>query len=593
MATSTATPATASSPEAKGAGFLFGPATPDDVFTPEDLSEEQRAIAKTTDEFWQSEVVPKLEEIQHQEPGVAPGLLRRAAALGLTSVVIPEEYGGMGLDFTSAAVVTESLGRDGSFAAWLGAHSGIGTLPLLFFGTEDQKLRYLPRLASGELIAAYCLSEAHAGSDAQAARTTARLTEDGRHYCVNGQKMWITNGGAADLYTVFAKVNDKLTAFLIERRFPGVKQGAEEKKMGIKGSSTCAVYLDNVMVPVENVLGELGRGHIIAFNILNLGRLTLGPGTVGSAKSVLAASIQYAKERIAFGKPIAKFGLIQLKLAEMAARIFASESVSYRVEGMVTKAAGELDWRDPATGTRVLKAAEEYAIECSFVKIFASEVLDFVVDEGVQMHGGYGYHQDYLVERAYRDSRINRIFEGTNEINRLLATGMLLKRAQKKQLPLVEAVKQLQAQLLDPLGSSANGKSAEAALVEQAKKVALFLLGLSYQQFGTAIEEQQEVLAAITDVMMNAFVLESCVVRTAKIGGRGKNAAVYTKLFAHHAMNEIERAATEAVAVCSDGDTRRTNMAVLRKLTRRDVADVVTLRREAAARLVEHGKYLV
>jgi alkylation response protein AidB-like acyl-CoA dehydrogenase len=593
MSTITAGAPAAVHANAQGAGFLFHAATPEEVFTPEDLSEEQRAIAKTTDEFWQSEVVPKLEAIQHQEPGVAVALLRRAAELGLTSVVIPEEYGGMGLDFTSAAVVTESLGRDGSFAAWLGAHCGIGTLPLLFFGTEEQKQRYLPRLASGELIAAYCLSEAHAGSDAQAARTTAVLTEDGRHYRVSGQKMWITNGGAAALYTVFAKVNDKLTAFLVERSFPGVKQGAEEKKMGIKGSSTCAIYLDNVMVPVENLLGEPGRGHIIAFNILNLGRLTLGPGTVGSAKGVLAASIGYAKERVAFGKPIASFGLIQHKLAEMAARVFASESISYRVEGMVTKAAGELDWRDPAAGSRVLKAAEEFAIECSFVKVFASEVLDYVVDEGVQIHGGYGYHQDYLVERAYRDSRINRIFEGTNEINRLLATGMLLKRAQKNQIPLVEAVKKLQAQLLDSLTGTAVGKTAEAGLVEQAKKVALFLLGLSYQQFGAAIEQQQEVLAAISDVMMYAFVLESCVARTAKLGARGKNAAAYTTLFAHQAMNEIERVATEAVAVCSEGDTRRTNLAVLRKLTRREAADVIGLRRDVAKRLVEHGKYLV
>ena len=315
-------------------------------------------------------------------------LLRKSAALGLTSVVIPEEYGGMGLDFTSMMVVAEHLAKDGSYAAWHTAHTGIGTLPILFYGTEQQKQQYLPRLGSCEMIGAYCLSEAHAGSDAMAARTTAQLTDDGQHYRLNGQKMWITNGGAADLYTVFAKVDGKLTAFLVERGYAGVKPGAEEKKMGIKGSSTCPIFFDNVLVPVGNVLGELGRGHIIAFNILNIGRLKLGPATVGGAKNVLALSIAYAKERVAFGKRIAEFGLIQHKLAEMAARIYAAESMSYRVEGMVSQAAGTLDEKDAASAARVLKAAEEYAIECSFVKVFASEVLNYDdVDEGVQIHG--------------------------------------------------------------------------------------------------------------------------------------------------------------------------------------------------------------
>ena len=578
----------------RGGEFLLRPVRPEEVFTPEDFTEEHRAIARTTDEFFESEVRPKLEALQHQEPGVAVELLRKSAGLGLTSVVIPEEYGGMGLDFTSMMIVAEHLAKDGSYAAWHAAHSGIGTLPILFFGTEEQKRRYLPKLASCEMVGAYCLSEAHAGSDALAARTTAELTEDRRHYRLNGQKMWITNGGAADLYTVFAKVDGKLTAFLVERAFAGVKPGAEEKKMGIKGSSTCPIFLDNVLVPAENVLGELGRGHVIAFNILNIGRLKLGPATVGGAKNVLGLSLGYAKERIAFGKPIAEFGLIQHKLAEMAARVFAAESMSYRVEGMVNQAAGALADKDAASEARVLKAAEEYAIECSFVKVFASEMLNYVVDEGVQIHGGYGYHQDYMVERAYRDSRINRIFEGTNEINRLLATGMLLKRAQKKQLPLVDAVLKLQSQLLDPLGAAADsGVSAEAALASQAKKVALLLLGLAYQKFGTAIEEQQEVLAGISDVMMNAFALESCVLRAAKIGSRGRNAAAYVTLFAHHAMNDLERAAVEVVAFCSEGDTRRTNLAVLRKLTRRDTVDAIQLRRDTAKRLLEAGKYIV
>jgi alkylation response protein AidB-like acyl-CoA dehydrogenase len=598
MATISAAPQTA----LRGGEFLLRTMTPDEVFTPEDFTEEHRAIARTTDEFFESEVRPRLEALQHQEPGLAVELLRKSAALGLTSVVIPEEYGGMGLDFTSMMVVAEHLAKDGSYAAWHTAHTGIGTLPILFFGTEQQKQQYLPRLASCEMIGAYCLSEAHAGSDAMAARTTAQLTDDGQHYQLNGQKMWITNGGAADLYTVFAKVDGKLTAFLVERGYAGVKPGAEEKKMGIKGSSTCPIFFDNVLVPVGNVLGELGRGHIIAFNILNIGRLKLGPATVGGAKNVLALSIAYAKERVAFGKPIAEFGLIQHKLAEMAARIFAAESMSYRVEGMVSQAAGTLDEKDAASAARVLKAAEEYAIECSFVKVFASEVLDYVVDEGVQIHGGYGFHQDYAVERAYRDSRINRIFEGTNEINRLLATGMLLKRAQKKQLPLVEAVLKLQNQLLDPLaGGAESGASAEAAQAAQAKKAGLLLLGLAYQKFGLALEEQQEVLAGITDVLMNAFALESCVLRAAKMAAkppanmasRERAASIYVSLFAQHAMNELVRAAEEVVAYCSEGDTRRTNLAVLRKLTRRDAADVIQLRRDAARRLLDAGRYIV
>jgi len=590
MATISAAPQTA----LRGGEFLLRTVTPDEVFTPEDFTEEHRAIARTTDEFFESEVRPKIEALQHQEPGVAVELLRKSAALGLTSVVIPEEYGGMGLDFTSMMIVAEHLAKDGSYAAWHTAHTGIGTLPILFFGTEQQKQQYLPRLASCEMIGAYCLSEAHAGSDAMAARTTAQLTEDGQHYRLNGQKMWITNGGAADLYTVFAKVDGKLTAFLVERGYAGVKPGAEEKKMGIKGSSTCPIFFDNVLVPVQNVLGELGRGHVIAFNILNIGRLKLGPATVGGAKNVLALSIAYAKERVAFGKPIAEFGLIQHKLAEMAARIFAAESMSYRVEGMVSQAAGTLDEKDAASAARVLKAAEEYAIECSFVKVFASEVLDYVVDEGVQIHGGYGFHQDYAVERAYRDSRINRIFEGTNEINRLLATGMLLKRAQKKQLPLVEAVLKLQSQLLDPLAGGAEpGASAEAAQAAQAKKAGLLLLGLAYQKFGLALEEQQEVLAGITDVLMNAFALESCVLRAAKMRSRERVATIYVSLFAQHAMNEVVRAAEEVVAYCSEGDPRRTNLAVLRKLTRRDVSDAIQLRRDAARRLLDAGKYIV
>ena len=448
-----------------GGGFLIYPGDASAVFTPEDFTDEQHAIVKTTEEFWNRDVIPQLEAIQHQETGVAVAMLRKSAQLGLTSVVVPEEYGGMGLDFTAMMIVAEGVAKDGSYAAWHGAHTGIGTLPLLLFGTEEQKRRYLPKLATCEWIAAYCLSEAQAGSDALAARTTA--VRDGDDYILNGQKMWITNGGAADLFTTFAKVDGKLTAFLVEAGWAGVIRGAEEKKMGIKGSSTCAIYFDNVRVPVGNLLGEVGRGHIIAFSILNLGRLKLGSFAVGGAKQVLADSLRYAKERVAFGKTISEFGLIQHKLAEMAARIYAAESMSYRVDGLVNQASGDLNWTVPNAAEKILQAAEEYAIECSLIKVFASEMLDYVVDEGVQIHGGYGYHQDYGVERAYRDSRINRIFEGTNEINRLLAAGMLLKRAQKNRLPLVEAVQKLQANLLAPLPLSDSGDHLHA--IEQSK----------------------------------------------------------------------------------------------------------------------------
>ena len=477
MASSTISPT-----RLKGGAFLIEPTTPEQLFSPEDFTEEHRAIARTTEEFWTKEIAPNVDAIQHQEPGVAVGVLRKAGELGLTSVHLPEKYGGMEMDLTSAMLVAEGIAKDGSYAAWHGGQSGIGALPLLFFGTEEQKQRYLPKVASAEMVAAYALSEPQAGSDALAARTRADLSPDGKHYILNGQKMWITNGGAADLFTIFAKVGgEKFTAFLVERRFPGLASGAEEKKMGIKGSSTTAIYLDNVPVPVENVLGEIGRGHIIAFNILNIGRLKLGGFACGGAKEVLRVSLKYAKERKAFGKSIAEFGLIQHKLAEMAIRIFATESATYRVVGLI---------ESQLQSETELKAVEEFAAECSYIKIFASEMLDYVTDEGVQIHGGYGYHQDYIVERAYRDSRINRIFEGTNEINRLLATGMLLKRAQRGQLPLVEAVKKLQAEILSG-PTLAAGSSEDARLVENAKKTALFALGVAYQKFGAALRSNR------------------------------------------------------------------------------------------------------
>ncbi len=579
-------------PKTKGGAFLIESSAPESIFTPEDFTDEHRAIAKTTDEFWQKEVVPNIDAIRHQDHALCAKILKKSGELGLTAVVLPEKFGGMEMDLTSMMVVAEGVSREGSYSAWHGAHTGIGTLPLLLFGTEAQKAQYLPKLATAEMIAAYCLSEPQAGSDALAARTRADLSPDGKHYILNGQKMWITNGGFADLYTVFAKVGgEKFTAFLVERAWPGVKPGAEEKKMGIKGSSTTAVFFDNVKVPVENVLGEIGRGHIIAFNILNLGRLKLGPFAHGGCRADLADAIQYAKERKAFGKSISEFGMIQHKIAEMGVRMYASESMTYRVVGAIEAQLAGFSWDAPDAGNQQLKAVEEFAAECSFIKVFASETLDYVVDECVQIHGGYGFSQEYSCEHAYRDSRINRIFEGTNEINRLLATGMIMKRAQKGLLPMMEAGKKLHAEIL--AGPQLGG---EVDKVANAKKIGLFSMGMAVQKFGAALEEQQEVVANITDILMNAYALESVTLRTEKIARSGKNAEnakEMTAVFAHEAMETIESAAKTVLAACSEGDALRTNLAVLKRFTKAEPVDTIGLRKKIAARMIESGKYTV
>jgi alkylation response protein AidB-like acyl-CoA dehydrogenase len=570
----------------QGGGFLVEDQTAEQVFTPEDFTAEHRAIARATEEFSAKEIEPNLEAIQHQQPGVAVRVLKKSAEIGLTAVLVPEAYGGMEMDLTSAMIVAEGIAKDGSYAGWHGAHSGIGTLPVLLYGTPEQKEKYLTRLASAELIGAYCLSEPEAGSDALAAKTRADLSADGTYYTLNGQKMWITNGGAADLYTVFAKVGgEKFTAFLVERSTPGVSAGAEEKKMGIKGSSTTPVFFDNVKVPAGNVLGEIGRGHIIAFNILNLGRLKLGPFAVGGMKNVLQLSLSYSKQRVAFGKPIAQFGMMQAKLAEMAIKTFAAETMSYRVTGMIEEKLTGWSWAQADAAAVKLKAVEEFAAECSYIKVFASEALDYVVDEGVQIHGGYGYHQDYLVERAYRDSRINRIFEGTNEINRMLATGMILKRAQRGQLPLVAAVKKLQGELL--AGPSLAGGPPD--LVKNAKKVALLCLGVAYQRYLTELESQQEILAGLCDISMQAFAMESVQLRSRKHNVAPKMTAV----FLQEAMEEVERQARTVLAACAEGDDLRVQLAALKRLTKFEPVNMIALRQEIAQRLLAAQRYVL
>jgi len=553
-----------------GGAFLVEESAPENIFTLEDLNEEHLAIGRTAEEFFRKEVEPNLEALLHQEPGLAPRLLRKSAELGLTAISIPEKFGGLELDLASALVAAERLGSDASYSAWHGAHSGIGTLPILYFGNEEQKQKYLPRLASAEIIAAYALTEPHAGSDAQAARTRADLSSDGTGYVLNGQKMWITNGGAADLFTVFAKVRgEKLTAFLVERAFGGVTSGAEEKKMGIKGSSTTAVYFEHVRVPACNVLGEIGRGHIIAFNILNIGRLKLGTLAVRGAKRVLELSIKYAKERKAFGSTIADFGAIQHKLAEMAIRIYAAESMAWRTIGLIQSSSGA-----------TLKSIEEYAIECSIVKVYGSEALDYAADEGVQIHGGYGFHQDYEVEKWYRDSRINRIFEGTNEINRLLIPGMLLKRVARGQLSLMHA-----AAAAEP------AQDEEARLVQNAKRIALLMLGLVSGKYQTALEKQQEILMNLADIVMEVFAMESSWLRARKAGLSAGFAKEICAVFLPDAMARIEICARNVLGACASGDELRGHMTALRRLAAYDPPDAVALRRKVAERLLARGRY--
>ncbi|MGB8753674.1 MAG: acyl-CoA dehydrogenase family protein [Candidatus Sulfotelmatobacter sp.] len=583
----------------RGSAFLFEDALPAQVFTPEDLTEEHLAIGRMIDEFWASEVEPNLPAIREKQPGLALAVLRKSAELGLTGMTIPEEFGGMEMDLPSLMVAAEHMGRDASYAGWHSAHTGIGTLPLVYFGTPEQKKQYLPRLARMELLAAYALTEPLSGSDALAARTRADLSPDGKHYILNGQKMWITNGGAADLFTVFAKVSgDKFTAFLVERAFPGVSSGAEEHKMGIRGTSTTAVYLDNVPVPIENVLGEIGRGHVIAFNVLNIGRLKLGPASVGAAKNVLAICIKYAKQRKAFGSAIAEFGAIQHKLAEMAIRIFAAESMTWRVAGLIESQMQARSAEHRQSSVTELQAVEEYAAECSMVKVFASEMLDYVVDEGVQIHGGYGFHQDYAVERAYRDSRINRLFEGTNEINRLVIMGMPLKRAARGQLLLLEAARSVLNRSGKPGFSNENQSATETEedrLVRNAKTIALFTLAVAHQKYGDQLEKQQEVIMNLSDIAMDVFAMESGLLRCKKLTSSGKsgNALDFCAVYLRDATIRIEGFSRTVLSACSEGDVLRKHLLTVRGYADHTPVNSIALRRQIACRLLSSERYTV
>src|SRR5262250_3704364 len=513
---------------AKGGSFLLETPAPQDVFTPADLTDDQKLIGQTAEEFVTKEVLPVVKDLENKKAGLMAELVRKGAEVGLMGGGVPEEYGGAGLDKISTTVLTEKLSIYGGFAVTHGAHAGIGTLPIVYFGTESQKKKYLPKLASGELIGAYCLSEPQAGSDAQNSLTRAELNAEGTHYVLNGQKMWITNGGFADLYIVFAKIDgEKFTAFIVERTFPGFKPGNEEHKMGIHGSSTTPIFLENCKVPKENLLHEIGRGHIVAFNILSAGRFTLGASCVGGSKNVLTTSSKYAKERKAFGKQIGDFGMMKEKLAEMAVRLFAVESMMYRSAGNMEAAMHAASVSGDSTQNS-MKVLEEYAIESSIAKVYGSEMLDFVVDEAVQIFGGYGFHEEYPVCRAYRDSRINRIFEGTNEINRMLIIQMLMKRAMGGQLALIPAAMKLADEILAgpsfeeaPEGVLAD----EARVVSNAKKMFLQAAGGAVQKFREKLADEQELLGALSNMVMEIYAMESSLLRAQKAASAKGEAA--------------------------------------------------------------------
>ncbi|MHB1020997.1 MAG: acyl-CoA dehydrogenase family protein [Acidobacteriaceae bacterium] len=585
-----------------GGSFLIEERAVDEVFFPEDFSDEQKQIAQTATEFAVNEVMPAADEIEAKNFEVLRKLLRQAGELGLTGVDVPEEYGGLEMDKVTSAIIADHVAKCGSFSVAFSAHVGIGTLPLVWYGTAAQKAKYLPKLASAEWVGAYALSEASSGSDAMNIRTRAVLSPDGKHYILNGEKMWITNGGIADLYTVFAKVDgEKFSAFLIERNMPGFIVGNEEHKLGIRGSSTCPLILSDCKVPVENLLGEVGKGHHIAFNILNIGRFKLGAACVGGARTSIANGIQYAKERKAFGKSISEFGLIQEKIADCAVGIFAGEALAYRTVGMIDAALADVDKASPDASREIQKRIEEYAVECSILKVWGSEMLDMVVDHVVQIYAGYGYVEDYPAERAYRDSRINRIFEGTNEINRMIITGWMMKRAMSGQLPLMPAIKQLMDEVM--AGPTAQeereGSLATAyAALTHAKKLALFAAGAATQKYMAKLADEQEVMAALADMIIEVYAMESCILRAQKIGDRqgaaaAEQAVAIAQIYAEKAMETIELSARHVIAAVAEGDMLRTQLAILRRLAKHDPADTIALRRKVARHVIDAGKYVL
>ena len=583
----------------KGGSFLIEERTPSEIFTPEDFNEEHRMIAETTRQFMDAEVLPRISELEAKDWKLARELVKKAADLGLIGAAIPEEYGGLALDQTSGALIAENIGRSASFATTLGAQSGIGLLPIVYFGTDAAKQKYLPQIAAGELITAYALTEAGSGSDAMAAKATAKLSDDGQEYVLNGEKMFITNGGFADIYIVFAKVDgDKFTAFIVERQ-EGCQPGAEEHKMGIKGSSTTPLILADAKAPVENLLGEVGKGHKIAFNILNIGRFKLGAMCLGGMKLALTESVRYANERQQFGKSISSFGAIKSKLGEMAIRTWVGEAMTYRTLGLIE--AGLAAVGDSKDMDARLKAIEEYAAECSIIKVALSEYCDYITDEMVQIYGGYGYSADYPAERAYRDTRINRIFEGTNEINRMLIPGRLMKAALSGRLALLPAAQALMDEILSPSIASFDVDESllatEQKLAQNAKKVALMTLGTAAQKYMMGLAEQQEILMGVADIIMDAYAMESAILRTLKLArAQDENSAAryidMTRVFCNDAVERIEMQAKNTLAAMAEGDELRTLLAALRRFTKMTPTNTVAARQRTASAMTEANRYV-
>jgi alkylation response protein AidB-like acyl-CoA dehydrogenase len=590
------TTASASTTILRGAEWLLQPTVPGAVFTPEQITEEHRLIGRTAAEFVEQEVLPQLDRLEQKDWDLARTLVRRSGDLGLLGVDIAEEYGGVGLDKVTSLIVSEKMARSASFGATFGAQSNLTVIPLFLFGTEAQKQKYLPRILTGEIIGAYGLSETGSGSDAQGARTKATRQPDGS-FLLNGEKMWITNGGFADLFVVFAKVDgEQFTAFLVERS-AGVKSGKEEHKMGLHGSSTTALIFQDVKVPAENVLGEIGKGHKVAFNVLNFARFKLGAACEGGAQGAIGEAAKYAAQRRQFGQPIASFGAIKHKIGEMVVRTYAIESLLYRTAGLVDQHIAATP-HEPTDGSAALAAFEEYAIEASIAKVAGSEALNYVLDENIQIHGGNGYVRDYPAERHFRDARVNRIFEGTNEINRLLIPGMLAKRAVKNELPLIAAAKALQEELLGPPAPPDvdDGVLAEERrAIESFKKTALMIVGLAMQTYGQKFAEQQEVLMHAADIMMDVFAAESAVLRAIAASNRNApRAALHldaARVFVNDAAMRIEASAKQALAAMADGDTLRTMLAALRRLSKTMPINTAALRRRLADETVTRGGY--
>jgi len=582
-----------------GGSFLIEERTPEETFTPEDFTEEHHMIADTARQFMDNEVRPRNAELEKKDWKLARELVRKGAELGFIGATVAEEYGGLGLDQVSSCILGEALGRAASFATTMGAQGGIGLLPIVYYGTEEAKQKYIPRVVSGELITAYALTEAGSGSDALAAKATAKLSEDGTHYVIKGEKMWITNGGFADLFVVFAKVDgDKFTGFIVERQ-EGLSNGAEEHKMGINGSSTTALVLDDVKTPVSNLLGEVGKGHKIAFNILNIGRFKLGAMCLGGMKLATSESVRYANERHQFGKSISSFGAIKHKLAEMAIRTWVGEALTYRTLGFIEGAINAT--ADASNPESKLRAIEEYAVECSAIKVSLSEYCQYVTDEMVQIYGGYGYSADYPAEAAYRDARINRIFEGTNEINRMLIPGMLMRRAMSGQLALLPAAQALMDEVLSPSSPALDEDeavlAAEARLAKNAKKVALMVLGTAAQKYMTALSEEQEVLLGAANIIMDVFAMESAILRAQKLAAaQGEEAAALNldmvRVFCNDAVERVEAEAKNTLAAISEGDELRTLLAALKRFTKHTPTNTVAARRRVADAMIRANRYV-